>query len=274
MFDKNELIIQRKKLLNNFIDYFSEEREVMGVFLGGSLASGNPDAFSDIDFRVLVDDKVNKEKFLTNFITRTEKIAFIETQSENYAVLHFKNFIKLDIFIYYQQELTATVWMKEIKIFKDDGFLKDLKENSKDKKFQLKQKEFDEYLNKFYAWYHELYRRQQRKEKNYSELCTLMLKNILSAFWYFEKGICPNSIGDWSKIEGLHSNSKLTDKEQQFLSKNTPVIDISKFMLTISKMLLDTISKIEQEYPIKFDKKKFNQLIEIVSYQSMKRRDE
>ncbi|MGX9825298.1 nucleotidyltransferase domain-containing protein [Lactococcus lactis] len=262
MFNKKELVTQRQNLLNKLIDYFSSEREVLGLFLGGSLASGNTDAFSDIDLRVLVDDEVDKNIYLINFIKRIDGIVFIETQSENYVVLHFINFIKLDLFIYFKKDLIATTWTKEIKIIKDNGFLKELKEDSKKEKFQLSQQEFDKYLNKFYAWYYELYRRQQRGENNYVEFCTLMLKNILSAFWYFEKGFYPNSIGDWSKIEG--KRSKLTDEEQTFLIENTPVKVISKFIQEIPRLLLRTISILVQQYSIIFDKKQFIYIIGII----------
>ena len=77
----------------------------------------------------------------------------------NYAVLYFDSFVKLDIFIYEKSELLPSVWLKSIKILQDeDDFLENLWRASQRLEYQVSQAEFDFYLGKFYAWFHEWYR--------------------------------------------------------------------------------------------------------------------
>ena len=72
------------------------------------MAAGNADELSDIDFRVVVDDRIDKKELLTSLSVWPE-VLFIETFAQNYVVLHFDCFVKADVFIYYQRELVASV---------------------------------------------------------------------------------------------------------------------------------------------------------------------
>ncbi|MGX7010276.1 nucleotidyltransferase domain-containing protein [Lactococcus cremoris] len=246
---------KRQKLLDKIVRNLAPNPDVLGIFLGGSLAVGNADEFSDVDFRVVVRENVEKSDFLSNFIRTCENLAFIETQAESYAVLHFDSFVKLDVFIYHQKELAPSIWLQKIKILKDDGFLSNLTAQSAPLTYQLTQAEFDEVLAKFYAWFHELYRRNARGEQNYTELCSLMLKNIWANFCYMSRGLQSNSLGDWSKLEG--KRSKLTEAEQAFLTKHTPVKNVENFMTELSDLTHTILKKITEKYTVKFDESQF-----------------
>lgn len=250
---------KRQKLLEHLVKKLASNTDVLNIFLGGSLAAGNADAFSDIDLRVVLRDPVKKSEFLSKFIANCEELAFIETQAENYAVLHFDSFVKIDVFVYYQKELKPSIWLQKIKILKDNGFLSNLTTQSASLVYRLTQAEFDGLCHKFYAWVHELYRRNARGERNYSEYCTLMLKNAYANFCTIAAGYQPNSFGDWSKLEG--KRSKLTAVEQTFLTENTPVKDLEKFLIDLSKLMQSILKEISQKQAVKFDENQFSHLM-------------
>lgn len=253
------LVENRKNLLLKLCSYFEQFPDVWGVFLGGSLAIGNADEFSDIDFRVVVKSGANKETIL-RALTALSDIIFVETFAQNYAVIHFDCFIKVDIFIYYKAEMTPSVWLKNIRVLKDDGFLEKLKTDSQQCHCEPSQEEFNSFLMKFYAYIHELYRRNKRNEENYVEQCENFLKNILCAFWYMEEGEQPNTISDWSKYEGVRS--KLTQTQQAWLKRYTPVCDTKDFLENLSLTALSALIKISQRYQLEFDKEKYRKVME------------
>lgn len=110
------LNVAREKLLARLVAFFGADNSVCGLFLGGSLADGNADQYSDIDFRVVLRAGQDKENFLS-VLTEWPDLLFVETLAHNYAVLHFDSFVKLDVFIYEKAELVASPWLKGIKIF-------------------------------------------------------------------------------------------------------------------------------------------------------------
>ena len=55
------IIRARDKILKESIAYFKSDPATKGIFLAGSLATNESDAYSDIDLRVVVkDDEINR----------------------------------------------------------------------------------------------------------------------------------------------------------------------------------------------------------------------
>ena len=52
--DLENIISARKKILKETIAYFKSDGTTKGIFIAGSLATSESDAFSDIDLRVVV----------------------------------------------------------------------------------------------------------------------------------------------------------------------------------------------------------------------------
>ena len=98
--NKEELIRSRHELLKVLIQKVQNFSGIDGIFLGGSIAAQNEDPFSDIGLRILLKELYSKDKFIHLFIDELSDISFIETEARSYAVIHFNNFIKLDIFVY------------------------------------------------------------------------------------------------------------------------------------------------------------------------------
>lgn len=55
MFDCKYIESEREKILKSATQYFTNMKGVKGVFLGGSIPSGNTDCYLDIDLRVILD---------------------------------------------------------------------------------------------------------------------------------------------------------------------------------------------------------------------------
>jgi predicted nucleotidyltransferase len=53
MITRDELVLARAALLERTVSFFSEQPDVLGIFLAGSLAAGSADAYSDIDLRII-----------------------------------------------------------------------------------------------------------------------------------------------------------------------------------------------------------------------------
>jgi hypothetical protein len=146
-------------------------------------------------------------------LKKLEPILFIETKTTFYAVVHFPSFIKLDIFVYYPDELPPSPWLATIHILKDTNeLLRHIKEDSQKSPYHPTQAEVDVFLAKYYANLHEFYRRFKRQETIYAQTCRFMLIHCLISFWYMEQGYPPNTLGDWSKYEG--ARSKLTNTQK------------------------------------------------------------
>lgn len=103
----------------------------------------------------------------------------------------------------------------------------------------IKEQELENYLIKYTSYLHELYRRSKRKEYNYCEHCTLMMKHILVSLWLIEVGEIPNDLGDWSKYEG--SRSSLNLRQQEFIDTFTPINfkDITTFVYSMNREILN-----------------------------------
>src|SRR5699024_6960720 len=138
----------RHELLKVLIQKVQIFSGIDGIFLGGSIAAQNEDPFSDIDLRILLKESYSKDKFIHLFIDELSDISFIETEARSYAVIHFNNFIKLDIFVYNKIDLTPSIWMQNILIiFDNKGYLNTMKSKSEKLVYHITQNEFDELLS-------------------------------------------------------------------------------------------------------------------------------
>ncbi|MBM6614966.1 nucleotidyltransferase domain-containing protein [Desemzia sp. RIT804] len=258
----NNLIEERARLLNRVKDFCIHNKKIHAFFLGGSLAVNNADEFSDIDFRVVIPDDASKVILLNELLEYFEsQTVFIETKGSFYSVVHFSTFIKLDFFVYHPEKLKASVWFKDILILQDSkNLLASLKEDSMEKAFVVNKEELNNYLNKYTAYLHELYRRWNRKEYNYCEHCTLMMKHILVSLWQIEKGNIPNDLGDWSKYEGFRS--LLNDSQKDLLTRFTPVNfdDITYFVECMNEKVPQSVLNISNHLNLQMNTEKYSSL--------------
>lgn len=199
----------------------SNDKEVLAIFYGGSIARGNNDLYSDLDLRVVVTEEAYS-KYIANKKERARnwgEVLYFEDRGPYvpYSIAHFKNFVKVDTFYYKPQDLQPSVYLKEeVEIDYDPYELaKGAKEKSQDKNYELTLDEFETWRGKFFGYLHETYRRVMRDETYYALQNIDWMRWSIVTGWYIEKGYLPNEPGSWSKYEG--ERSKLEDWQLRHL---------------------------------------------------------
>jgi predicted nucleotidyltransferase len=172
--NEKALVEARKKLLDTALGRFTPDPAVMAVFLGGSLAAGSSDAWSDIDLRVVVRPE-DHARFVAarREITRSwPGFLFNEwVPGAQYCVSHFSPFGKIDIFYLNQAHLAPSPWYTlPIRILHDpSGVVASLLERSKEERFDVSEDDIDFSISKGLAAAHEAYRRAMRGELSYAQ---------------------------------------------------------------------------------------------------------
>jgi hypothetical protein len=187
--------------------------DVLAVFYGGSIGNESMDLYSDIDLRIVVLPEKFQE-FILNKKNRPKKwgnVLYFEDLGPfvTYSIAHYDCFVKVDTFYYKPEDIQPSVWLKNIKIIKDtNGMLADILEKSMALSYEPTIEEFELWRTKFFAYFHEAYRRVMRKEYYYALKCIDSLRLSMATAWYMEAGIQPNTFGDWAKYEGERSKLK------------------------------------------------------------------
>ncbi|RWK44303.1 nucleotidyltransferase domain-containing protein [Mesorhizobium sp.] len=164
----------RNNLLATALGCFKTDPNVLGIFLGGSIAAGSADAYSDIDLRILV-----KPERHSHFVEQRRQIpkqwpGFLFNEwvpSAQHCVSHFQPFGKIDIFYYDATALTPSPWYRlPIKILHDPkGIVADLVKRSEGLQFTVEEDDVDFSISKGLAAAHETYRRAMRGELFYAQ---------------------------------------------------------------------------------------------------------
>lgn len=121
--ERAKIVESRGVILSKMVDWFKGRAGVIGLFISGSLAAETADAWSDIDFRVVVDD-AHYADFIdqkTRWTNRWGDVLFHEPQSfANCCVTHYRSFVKVDVFYYRPGDLVASPWhIEPIQIISD-----------------------------------------------------------------------------------------------------------------------------------------------------------
>ena len=172
--DTDILVRARQSLLDEAVVYLSKDSAVLGIFLGGSLAAGTADAFSDIDLRVVVTPE-EYERFVANRLEipkRWTGFLFNEWMpGSQHCVSHFRPFGKIDVFYHNRATLRPSPWyaLPTTILYDPQGVLRDLIALSQPLKFETDLDRIDWLLSKSLAAAHETYRRAQRGELMYAQ---------------------------------------------------------------------------------------------------------
>ncbi|MCG8273921.1 nucleotidyltransferase domain-containing protein [Aquamicrobium sp. NLF2-7] len=173
MLDEALLISARDRLLETAVRFFSAEPAIVGIFVGGSLAAGSADAWSDIDLRVVV--TADRHAYYVDqrreFPKQWPGFLFNEWMpGAQHCVSHFRPFGKIDIFYYDAAALAPSPWYRlPIRILHDpEGMVADLIERSRDLPFTGSDDDLDFSISKGLASAHEAYRRARRGELFYA----------------------------------------------------------------------------------------------------------
>ncbi len=167
--DERSLIGARDRLLETALRFFRRDPAVIGVFLGGSLAAGTADTWSDIDLRVVV-----TPGRWADYVARRREIpaqwpGFLFNEwlpGARHCVSHFRPFGKIDIFYHDAAALAPSAWYRlPIKVLHDpEGVVADLLARSQGLPFAVTGDDLDISISKGLAAAHETYRRARRGE--------------------------------------------------------------------------------------------------------------
>jgi hypothetical protein len=170
----DDLESARSDLLATAIDWFKKEPNVVGIFLGGSVAAGSADAYSDIDLRIVAEPEHH-----LHYVDKRREIpaqwpGFLFNEwlpNTQHCVSHFRPFGKIDIFYYNAAKLTPSPWYRlPIKILHDPkGIVIDLVTRSEQLPFMVGESDVDLSISKGLAAAHETYRRAKRGELFYAQ---------------------------------------------------------------------------------------------------------
>ncbi|MCF6136665.1 aminoglycoside 6-adenylyltransferase [Pseudalkalibacillus berkeleyi] len=254
MFHERDLKLpkSREKLMKRIEKDLLEDENIIGVFYGGSIGSGNTDLYSDIDLRVVVTDEAYSH-YVEMKLNRARcwgEVLFYEQAAQHlsYTVVHYRSFVKVDCFYYRLNDLKPSVWLNDISIVKDStAKLTELRAASQTITYQPTVEEFNQWRGKLFAYFHEAYRRIMREEWLYAQNMFLGLKWLIASGWYMQKGIQPNSFGDWSKVEGARSPLDKTKRDMlynwHFKEEQEELLQVINDMAVVARELDIDLSK-------------------------------
>jgi predicted nucleotidyltransferase len=178
--DTQAIVAGRDRLLSIAAETFRAEAGVIGVLLGGSLANGRPDAWSDIDLRVVVEpsrhgDLVNRRLEIPQ---GWHGFLFNEwLPGTQHCVSHFLPFNKIDVFYWSSSTFAPSPWLTQrTKILHDPaGVVASVVAASADMAFVTDRDEISWSLSKGLAAVHETCRRIARGEILY---CNALLQEL------------------------------------------------------------------------------------------------
>lgn len=142
---------ERKRLEKNIVQSLINNTEILGAFIGGSVGNGSDDLYSDIDLRMAITQKriqsISEQKI--ELAKKWGDILFVESaEYSRLLVVHYTNFIKLDLFLYTPEMIKASIWFKDIRIIKDfaNGYLQNVSDQSKEMKFVYTSQDYLNFL--------------------------------------------------------------------------------------------------------------------------------
>ncbi|MRG87168.1 nucleotidyltransferase domain-containing protein [Salinibacillus xinjiangensis] len=201
----------REQLLENVLDDLTKDPNVLGIYLGGSLAKGNDDQYSDIDLHIIVTPETRTD-FIRAKRKRPQKwgeVLYYEgAEHTPVVVTHFACFVKVDTFYKEPDELQPSVWLHGLKpLYDPHGIVKKVLEQSAEIKYTPTADEVEVWRGKIFAFMHETYRAVMRNE-HYHALANLdRIRWFIATGWYMEIGCrIDSSYGVWSKLEGKRSH--------------------------------------------------------------------
>jgi predicted nucleotidyltransferase len=259
------IVMARNQILNNIISFFKQKKGVLALFLSGSIAENKSDEYSDIDFRVIVEDK-----YYNNFINSKFDVPKIwgdflfnnpSHPKSNYCVSHFKPFVKVDVFYYRRTDIQPSPWHKKgiLVVHDPKDIMKQLIKDSEQLHFEYTPKEINNSINSCFSCAHEVYRRANRGEILYAiDLLNSVRKKIVEADNYLSR----QSLQGFSHYE-MRGNHSLVSALRTSLSAS----DSGSILYSLKELMIlykDILYKLQLEYNLQREKAKDEYCIDIV----------
>jgi predicted nucleotidyltransferase len=170
-----EIIAVREQTLDRMLVYFRDREGVKALFVSGSLAAGTSDAWSDIDFRVVVAPE-HYEAFLAERNMAPAawgELLFNQVRPGSiHSVSHFRPFFKVDTFYYRPEYLIPSPWftLPTRVLYDPDGLVQRVIRQSQGLEFAASAERVELSIRLGLAAAHEVLRRASRGELAYAEV--------------------------------------------------------------------------------------------------------
>ena len=169
-----DLIQARETLLDRAVSFFTNQPDVVGIFLAGSLPAGSADAYSDIDLRIIatLEGQTRLVEGRLEWPTQWGDLLFNEwLDGTEHCVSHFRPFLKIDVFYWTPEIFRPSPWFRmPARVFLDRiGVVQDVLSRSQSLAFPAPSPdEVSRILSKALAGTHEVVRRARRGELHFA----------------------------------------------------------------------------------------------------------
>jgi predicted nucleotidyltransferase len=201
----------REVLLKNALKDLTADPNVLAIYLGGSLAKGNFDNYSDVDLHTIVTPK-KKANFIKEKRNRAKKwgeVLFYEdfNPSSPVVVTHYDSFVKVDSWYHSPEEVVPSIWLKGLEVLYDpNNIISNVIMESTYQIYKPSSEEVEFWRGKLLAFIHETYRAVMRDELNYALSNLDRIRWLIVSGWYMEmEEPLDSSYGIWAKLEGKRS---------------------------------------------------------------------
>lgn len=201
----------RDVILRNALKDLKSDSNVLAIYLGGSLAKGYIDNYSDVDLHTIVTSE-KRSDFIKDKRNRAKKwgeVLFYEdfNPSSPFVVTHYDCFVKVDSWYHSHKEIVPSIWLKGLKVLYDPtNIISNVIKESTNLVYKPSSEEVEFWRGKLLAFIHETYRAVMRDEIYYALSNLDRIRWLMVSGWYMEiEEHLDSSYGIWTKLEGKRS---------------------------------------------------------------------
>ncbi|AZV61633.1 aminoglycoside 6-adenylyltransferase [Peribacillus frigoritolerans] len=201
----------RDVILKNALKDLKSDSGVLAIYLGGSLAKGYIDNYSDVDLHTIVTSE-KRSDFIKDKRNRAKKwgeVLFYEdfNPSSPFVVTHYDCFVKVDSWYHSPNEIVPSIWLKGLKVLYDPtNIIGNVIKESTNLVYKPSSEEVEFWRGKLLAFIHETYRAVMRDEIYYALSNLDRIRWLMVSGWYMEiEEHLDSSYGIWTKLEGKRS---------------------------------------------------------------------
>ncbi|PAK34179.1 aminoglycoside 6-adenylyltransferase [Peribacillus simplex] len=201
----------RDVILKNALKDLKTDANVLAIYLGGSLAKGYIDNYSDVDLHTIVTSE-KKSDFIKDKKNRAKnwgEVLFYEDFNpfSPVVVTHYDCFVKVDSWYHSPNEIVPSIWLKGLKVLYDPtNIISNVIKESSNLVYKPSSEEVEFWRGKLLAFIHETYRAVMRDEIYYALSNLDRIRWLMVSGWYMEMDEhLDSSYGIWSKLEGKRS---------------------------------------------------------------------
>ncbi|EDX83197.1 hypothetical protein S7335_376 [Synechococcus sp. PCC 7335] len=270
MISQQQLVLERTQLLQQASAYFSQQQDVVGVFVAGSIPNGSADAYSDIDLRVVAtptgQERLVSEKF--DIPVLWGNWLFNEWRSgTQHCVSHFRPFLKIDVFYWNVETLEPSPSLRFAAdiLFDRTGQVQELLNRSALLTFPTPETtEVSRVISKALACAHEALRKAKRGELFYAQSLIESLRSYIIQMEDWLRSFEPVTVADF-KIE-----HRISDRLRAVLiSSYAPLeaITLESVTIELSKVLSEQIPELHSRFDLRRSLENDTYAVELVTKQ-------